>query len=77
MSFKIHKVLEGPFSILDVYPDYEQEEFFFIETLAESPQGVLGMNTIESNSLDALYEIVKHLKSPTLEPFVLEENPND
>lgn len=71
---KIHKVLSEPLSILDYDPDYPYEEFFFMEVYGELEEGKVEAFDISHPNLNPLYSIVRHLKSPTLEPYVLDNS---
>ena len=69
-QIKIHRVLEGPFDSSDC-PDYDDEApFFWLEVLMEY-EGELREMQLRHEDHDYLYEIVKHLKKPTLEPYII------
>jgi len=59
---KIHHVLEGPFWD-------EDEDFWWLEVVVECQGEVFDMQ-ICHDDLDPLYNIVKKLKAPDLEPYV-------
>jgi hypothetical protein len=68
----IHKVTDGPYSSHDagITDPEEDMEFFFIEVLLEC-EGILFTKTLGHPDFDYIYDIVKHFKQPTIEPYVL------
>jgi hypothetical protein len=72
-QFRIHKLLEDPV----VVPQETEEGFFdvfILECYGENPQypGEFDQFTLWTDKPMAVYKIQKHMKSPTLEPFVVE-----
>jgi len=62
---KVHHVLEGPF-------EDEEDGFWWMEVLVECQGEVFDM-VLCHEEMDAMYDIVKKLKAPSLEPFVIGE----
>jgi len=71
-EIKVHKILAGPFSNEDdpeFDPDYD-EPFYWIEVLIEC-QGEMEEVTIMHDEFDKIYDIVKHMGKPIVEPFII------
>jgi len=69
-TLKIHKLIAGPYHSLDD-PDLEDEgDFWWIECMVEF-DGHLEDMTLAHDDFNKIYEIVAHLKSPTVEPFII------
>jgi len=69
-EIKVHKLIDGPYSIHDLEEDYEGDEFFFIDAMVEIDGDLMDM-TICHEDFDEIYTIVKHLGSATVEPYIL------
>jgi len=73
---KIHKLIDGPYHSLDD-PDLEGEgDFWWIECMVEF-DGHLEDMTLAHDDFNKIYEIVAHLKGPTVEPFIIESSKHD
>lgn len=68
-EIRIHRVLAGPFHSSDV-PGNEEEDFYWIECLIEVGNGLEEV-TLAHDDFDPLYDIVKHMSKPTVEPFII------
>lgn len=69
---KIHKIIAGPFSASDD-PDFDPRydmDYFWIDAMVELDNEIMDL-TIGHNEFDEIYKIVKHLESPTVEPYVI------
>lgn len=68
---KVHRIIAGPFSSYDHDDTFqEDDEFFFVDALVEY-DGVVQDMTICNSDFDSIYAMVKHLKGPTIEPYIL------
>lgn len=72
----VHRVLDGPYHSTDVLDGEEDEDYWFIEAIVES-RGELVHMTICHEEYDKIYNIVKHLSGPTVEPFIFGETDSD
>ena len=73
-EIRVHKILAGPYSSEDD-PD-EDELFYWVDVLIDY-QGEMQEVTIMHNDFDKIYDIVKHMGKPTVEPFIIGGNTNE
>jgi len=69
---KVHKIIAGPFAASDD-PDFDPNydmDYFWIDAMVELDNEIMDL-TIGHNEFDEIYKIVKHLESPTVEPYVI------
>jgi len=69
---KVHKIIAGPFAASDD-PDFDPNydmDYFWIDAMVEIDNEIMDL-TIGHNEFDEIYKIVKHIKSPTVEPYVI------
>ena len=70
IEMKVHRIIEGP------YEDPEEEGIWFVEALIEL-NGKMSETTLFNTDFDELYELTKHFKRPTLEPYIIEIDEED
>lgn len=71
-ELKVHKLIAGPFSASECDPDWDDdcEDYYWIDVMVEY-DGHMDNLTIGHNDFNMIYAIVKHLQSPTLEPYII------
>jgi len=71
-GIKVHKIIAGPFSNTEE-PDFDPDfdvEYYWIDAMVEFDGKVMD-TTIGHWDFDKIYQIVKHVQGPTIEPYIL------
>jgi len=66
MSLKIHKIIEGP-----VEDEDDVGPYYFMDVYAEFDGEFFEM-TLQSREFNKMYSIVRHMKSSTIDPYIVE-----
>lgn len=77
-EIKVHKVIAGPYQASDD-PDWNEDDgdFWWVEAMVEY-RDVYEEMTISHDDFNKIYDIVKHMGKPTVEPYILNlEDKND
>lgn len=67
-TIKVHRIIEG----IEEHLDGEDFSFWTIEVYVEF-KGEFFETTLASYDFNKVYDIVKHMASPTLEPYIIGE----
>jgi hypothetical protein len=63
---KVHKIIGGPFEQVDD----DGDTYWFIDVYVES-KGEFFDLSLSTDEFDKVYDIVKHMKSATIEPYII------
>jgi len=69
MGIQVHKILEGPFDSVDE----TGREYWWVEAMI-TEGNIVKQTTLSSYDFDNIYKIVRHMKSPTIEPYHTKED---